>query len=112
MSTAQEELIVRQGIKTLLDKGEIQRSHHEPGEFTSTNFLRPKSEEFYRMILTLTLTTLRSHFNDKCKWALNTGVFQEITVEYPEFNKDLFATRANQKLIPTVPGNQTLDAHL
>ena len=37
------------------------------------------------------------HFNDKCEWALNTWVFQEITAEYPEFNKVLFATRAKQK---------------
>ena len=31
----------------------IQRSHHEPGEFISTIFLRPKSDGSFRMILNL-----------------------------------------------------------
>ena len=50
---AQEELIVRQEIKTLLEKGVIQHSHHEPGEFISTIFLRPKPDGSFRMILNL-----------------------------------------------------------
>ena len=51
---AQEELIVRQEIKALLEKGVIQRSHHEPGEFISTIFLRPKSDGLsFRIILNL-----------------------------------------------------------
>lgn len=37
------------------------------------------------------------HFNDEHKWALKTGVFREITAEYPELNIDLFATRLNHK---------------
>ena len=37
------------------------------------------------------------HFNDKHEWALNTGVFQEITAEYPELIIDLFATMLNHK---------------
>lgn len=50
---AQEELIVRKEIKTLLDKGVIKQSHHEPGEFISTIFLRPKPDGTFRMILNL-----------------------------------------------------------
>ena len=50
---AQEELIVRQEIKTLLEKGVIQHSHDEPGEFISTIFLRPKPDGSFRMILNL-----------------------------------------------------------
>jgi len=50
---AQEELIVRQEIKTILAKGVIYQSHHEPGEFISTIFLRPKSDGSFRMILSL-----------------------------------------------------------
>ena len=47
---AQEELIVQQEIKTLLAKGVIQQSHHEPGEFISTIFLTPKPDGSFRMI--------------------------------------------------------------
>ena len=50
---AQEELIVQQEINTLLAKGVIQQSHHEPGEFISTIFLRPKPDGSFRMILNL-----------------------------------------------------------
>ena len=50
---AQEEFIVRKEIKTLLEKGVIKQSHHEPGEFISTIFLRPKPDGTFRMILNL-----------------------------------------------------------
>jgi len=50
---AQEKLIVRKEIKTLLEKGVIKHSHHEPGEFISTIFLRPKANRKFRMILNL-----------------------------------------------------------
>ena len=49
----EEEQIVQQEITTLLLKGVIQRSSHEPGEFISTTFLRPKADGSFRMILNL-----------------------------------------------------------
>ena len=49
----QEKLLVCKEIKTLSEKGVIKHSHHEPGEFISTIFLRPKSDGTYRMILNL-----------------------------------------------------------
>jgi len=50
---AQEELIVRKEIKTLLEKDVIKHSHHETGEFICTIFLRPKANGKVRMILDL-----------------------------------------------------------
>ncbi|KXJ09019.1 Transposon Tf2-6 polyprotein [Exaiptasia diaphana] len=49
----QEQQIVQQEITTLLSKGVIQRSFHEPGEYISTIFVRPKADGSYRMILNL-----------------------------------------------------------
>ena len=48
---AQEELIARKEIKTLLEKGVIKHSHHKPGKFISTIFLRPNPDGTFRMIL-------------------------------------------------------------
>lgn len=53
MFSFEEEQIVQQEIATLLLKGVIQRSSHEPGEFISTIFLRPKADGSFRMILNL-----------------------------------------------------------
>ena len=50
---AQEEHIFHKEIKTLLEKGVIKHSHHEPGEFISMIFLRPKSDGTFRMIINL-----------------------------------------------------------
>ena len=50
----EEEKFIIKEIDRLLDKSIIQVSHHEPGEFVSPIFVRPKSDgEGYRMILNL-----------------------------------------------------------
>ena len=53
MFNIHEHPIVEKEIHTLLEKGVIQVSLHEPGEFISPIFLRPKSDRSYRMILNL-----------------------------------------------------------
>ena len=53
MFNIHEHAIVEKEIHTLLEKGVIQGSLHEPGEFISPIFLRPKSDGSYRMILNL-----------------------------------------------------------
>ena len=50
MFNIHEHAIVEKEIHTLLEKGVIQGSLHEPGEFISPIFLRPKSDGSYRMI--------------------------------------------------------------
>ena len=48
-----QQAIVAKEIETLLNKGVIKPSCHEPGEFISPIFLRPKPDGTYRMILNL-----------------------------------------------------------
>ena len=48
-----QQAIVAKEIETLLNKGVIKPSCHEPGEFISPTFLRPKPDGTYRMILNL-----------------------------------------------------------
>ena len=52
---AVEEQAVDDTISSLLDKGVLELSRHEPGEFVNTIFVRPKkdSETVFRMILNL-----------------------------------------------------------
>jgi len=45
-------------VEKFLEKGIIQESNHEVGEFISSIFLRPKKDGSFRMILNL------KHFND------------------------------------------------
>lgn len=45
--------VVEREIQTFLDKGVIKVSSHEPGEFISTIFIRPKTDGSYRVILNL-----------------------------------------------------------
>jgi len=45
--------IVAKEIETLINKGVVKPSSHEPGEFISPIFLRPKPDGTYRMILNL-----------------------------------------------------------
>ena len=49
----EETKIIEAEIKTLLLKGIIRPAPHEPGEFISTIFLRPKPDGTHRMILNL-----------------------------------------------------------
>ena len=49
----EERHTVESEIKKLLDKRVIQPSEHEPNEYISTVFLRPKSDGTHRMILNL-----------------------------------------------------------
>ena len=49
----EETKIIEAEIKTLLLKGVIRPAPHEPGEFISTIFLRPKPDGTHRMILNL-----------------------------------------------------------
>ena len=69
---AQEELIVQQENKTLRVKGVIQLSHHEPGEFISTIFLRPKPDGSFRVILNLKELIIRQWSTIILKWTLLT----------------------------------------
>ena len=48
-----EQLVVEQEIKKLLSKGIIVTSAHEPDEFISPIFLRPKPDGSHRLILDL-----------------------------------------------------------
>ena len=48
-----EQLAVEQEIKKLLNKGIIAESAHEPNEFISPIFLKPKPDRSYRLILNL-----------------------------------------------------------
>ena len=48
-----QQVIVAKEIETLLNKGVIKPSCHEPGEFIFPIFLRPKRDGTYRMILNL-----------------------------------------------------------
>ena len=48
-----EQLVVEQEIKKLLSKGIIATSAHEPDEFISPIFLRPKPDGSHRLILNL-----------------------------------------------------------
>ena len=48
-----EHTIVEKELHKLLDKGVIKASCHEPGEYISTIFLRPKNDGSYRVILNL-----------------------------------------------------------
>ena len=48
-----EEMFLSVGIKNLLCKGVIKKTQHEEGEYCSPNFLAPKSDGSFRMILNL-----------------------------------------------------------
>ena len=48
-----ENSIVALEIKTLIEKGVLQQTQHEPGEFISPIFIRPKPDGSFRMILNL-----------------------------------------------------------
>ena len=48
-----QQAIVTKEIETLISKGVIVQSSHEPGEFISPIFIRPKPDDTYRMILNL-----------------------------------------------------------
>ena len=51
--SAKRELFLTDKIKNLLQKGVIKESQHEEGEFISPIFLKPKSEDFFKMTLTM-----------------------------------------------------------
>lgn len=48
-----EQKIIEQEIQSLVSKGVLQKSYHEPGEFISTIFCRPKPDGSHRLILNL-----------------------------------------------------------
>ena len=48
-----ERLVITSEINTLLEKAVIVKAHHEPGEFISPIFVRPKKDGSHRMILNL-----------------------------------------------------------
>ena len=50
---SQQHSVVLQEIASLVSKGVLIESQHEPGEFISTIFLRPKSDGSFRLILNL-----------------------------------------------------------
>ena len=50
--SAKRELFLTDKIKNLLQKGVIKESQHEEGEFISPIFLKPKSEDSFKMTLT------------------------------------------------------------
>jgi len=51
--SAKKSVALHQELDKLLDKGVIERSEHEAGEFISTVFLRPKKNGTFRLILNL-----------------------------------------------------------
>ena len=48
-----ERLVITSEINTLLEKAGTVKAHHEPGEFISPPFVRPKKNGSHRMILNL-----------------------------------------------------------
>ena len=51
--SAKRELFLTDKIKNLLQKGVIKESQHEEGELISPIFLKPKSEDSFKMTLTM-----------------------------------------------------------
>ena len=51
--SAKRELFLTDKIKNLLQKGVIKESQHEEGEFISPIFLKPKSEDSFKMTLSM-----------------------------------------------------------
>ena len=51
--SAKRELFLTDKIKNLLQKVVIKESQHEEGEFISPIFLKPKSEDSFKMTLTM-----------------------------------------------------------
>ena len=69
----EETKIIEAEIKTLLLKGVIRPAPHEPGEFISTIFLRPKPDGTHRMILNLKKlneSVVYHHFKMNTLWTV------------------------------------------
>ena len=59
-SPFKEYLFLVDEIKLLLQKGVINEPQHQKGEFISLDFLVPKSEDFFRIIVNLKILTITS----------------------------------------------------
>ena len=68
-----ESHILAQEIKPLLEKGVLQQTQYEPGEFISPIFLRPKSDGSCRMILNLKEINKSVEYHDFKMNTLDTG---------------------------------------
>jgi len=58
--------IVANEIETLINKGVVKHSRHEPGEFISPIFLQPKPDGTYRMIRAFNEFVQYHHFKMDC----------------------------------------------